>query len=378
MMRRSLVPIILILAVALSAGAEARLTTQVVPDEIVSIIDVIDILGPIREQVLSTNDTFTQADVDMLLHIARRASELGAPDLAAEARLLATLARDGSSGIGLEPTTEGLALSTRARTFDWPRSAIVMNIVGATGVVTLGTAVLFHFLSEQRYERFLVSDPLDAQLYQEFRSFGLLSTIFGATTVVTLGAGLPLAFSAPDLWTVTSATPTLPPAYTRAERDEVLLGLTRERERVVHRLQLLDNRLERRRAVSLWSAGIATIGLATSATFFFVADRVYNQYLEAPNEADATLFSGRVRFFDTVAIIGGFVAATGYGTTIGIEVFTNDRRELERRLNRINSDIVEVRLTPVIDEAVVEVPSVLSTEASVDSPENPPIDEEGE
>ena len=79
-----------------------------------------------------------------------------------------------------------------------------------------------------------------------------------------------------------------------------------------------------------------------------------------------------------MAIIGGFVAATGYGTTIGIEVFTNDRRELERRLNRINSDIVEVRLTPVIDEAVVEVPSVLSTEPSVDSPENPPIDEEGE
>jgi len=364
MKRRLFVSIIVMVAISWSAAAESRLTTQVDPDELESIIEVKDILGPIRDQVLATDDVFSQADVEMLRQIGKRASELGAPDLAAEARLLATLAREGSSGIGTEPTTEGLTFTSRANSFNWPRTAVITNIVGATGVVALGASALFHFLSEQRYERYLTTVPLEPQLYQDYRSFDLLSTILGATSVVTLGAGLPLAFAAPDMWTSTSFTPTLAPSYTRAERDEVLLGLVAERERVVHRLQLLDNRLERRRAVSLWSAGIATIGLATGATFFFIADQVYDQYLIAPNEVEAEYLRRRFRLFDTIAIASGIVSASGYGITIGIEVFTNDRRELERRLNRINRDIVDVRLTPVIDEEKLEPPTPITDETA--------------
>jgi hypothetical protein len=353
-MRNTMV-VVLLATVAVAGGAQTRLVTEVDPAGIDSIVDISEILVPLREEVLAADEPFASQDVELLLKIGDIASSFGADDYAAEARMLAALARAGRTTEDVT-VTEGLSTSLRARSFNWRRSAAVTNIVGATGAVTLGAATLFHFLSEQRYERYLASEPRDGVLYQEFRTYDLLSTIFGSTSLVTLGVGLPLAFSAPSIWPATIPTPTLRPTYTASEREEVLLDLTERRSRVVNRIQVLDRRLERRQTFTFWSIGIATVGLATSAGFFLIADQVYDQYLIAPTENEAVRLSNRVRFFDGIAIIAGIASVAGYGTAMGIELFTNDRPELERRLNNINREIVEVRLTPVIPDEEAHPP----------------------
>ena len=363
-MRRIALLLILVVSAVASAAAQDRIVLQTDPEEIESILGILDELEPIRTLVLEEGGRFTSDDIKNLIALADRAEVLGIEDLAAELRMLAVLAEQSLAGPRETVAEESLLSPGVTPVFDVRNFQRLTNITASLGVASFALSALFHYLAEQTYERYMNPLYTSPEFFQQFRTYDLLSVSMGAASLVTLGVGVPLTFAAPNIWSVDTSVPPAQATYTAEERQKQLEQLLVRRARVSEAIKLLPDREPLRESITTWSLVAGAAGFVGSVTSFYLADSLYGQYLDAVTTEDAETLGSLVSLFDVIGVLSGIVAGAGFGTAAGVEIVTSNRAELESRLKNINDEIVTVRLARPLSESVVEP---IDSEPAVDN-----------
>ncbi len=342
MKQRTLTLVGLLLITSMLGAQTIPFTTP--PDEIDSVIGLLDAVV-VAEQLILNEEALTAADLDAMEILIDRADVLGAEDLAARGRALLLLAQDESPQIEpqpaliepLSPASENL-FRRESRSFNaW------IGSLSATGGMSLALAGIFYGLAERDFQRWLNEpDPAAAQeLFQAWRGYEILSLTIGGVAVGALGIGIPLVYglSAPE----PTGLPTGQILFTAEEREQALENLYTERARLVTAINQLP---ELQPSRSLWS----TVGLAvgalsgiTSVTAFYLAGERWQRYLDAPFSEQGESLGTQVLVLDIVAITTAGLSLAGFGTALGIEILTEDERELEGQLREVNREIIRIR-----------------------------------
>ena len=268
--------------------------------------------------------------------------------------MLAVIARQSLAGSRETVAEESLLSPGVTPVFDVRNFQRLTNITASLGITSFALSAIFHYLAEQTYERYMNPLYTSPEFFQQFRTYDLLSVSLGAASLITLGIGVPLAFAAPNIWTVDTSVPPAQAIYTAEEKRERLEQLLVRRSRVSEAIRQLPNRDPLRQTITTWSLVAGAAGFIGSVTSFYLADSFYGQYLDATTTEDAMTFGNWVRLFDFVGAISGIISGVGFGTAAGVEVFTSNRTELESRLRTVNEEIITLRLTRPLPEPVVE------------------------
>ena len=348
------------------------------PDEIETIIDLLDAVDAVELAVLGGRD-ISPEEQRQIEHLARIGDALGADDLASRARALAVLARPARTPSPGQPElARPLGPSTQdAFVRGGGRFQTLAYTLGVTGATSLVLSATFSVFAERDYQRWVSldegADPaVGDELFQAWRGYDLLSLGLGGTALLSAGVGLPLlyAFSTPAPGG--EMLPVVGP-FTAEERDEQLLALYRERADVVDRLNRLDERGAWPDVVANVGTGVGVAGGITAVAMFYVAEELYQEYLAAPFSDQAVALGEQVRLFDLLAIVSAGVSAGGFGTSVLTRALTDDRERLETALRRVNREIVELRTAASFD-VPQDVPQDVSQEVPQDEPLDPPQD----
>lgn len=339
-----------VLLLAPAAGAQT-IPFETPPQEIDTVIGLLDAVVIAEASVLG-DEPLGDADREDLQTLIRTADILGAEDLAARARVLLSLSRPGRPDLEpqpeliqpLEPTAEILFRRESATYNTW------IGALAATGGTSVALSGIFYGLAERDFRSWLdEADPdAAAELFQAWRGYEILSLTMGGVAIGALGIGLPLvyALSAPP---EPQGLPTGQAMFTGEEEGAALQALYAERARLVGAINRLPEVQPTR---SLWSTiglTVGALGGITSVTSFYLAGERWEQYLDAPFSDQAEALGTQVFVFDVIAISAASLSLLGFGTSIGIDLLTEDRRELELQLREINREIVRIRSSEAPD-----------------------------
>jgi len=340
----------LIPLLALSSQESILPTT---PDQIETILELLDAVDAAQIVILDTPEIVTEANLEELRELVVVAETIGAEDLAARTRTLIVLAsfRDIAPPPALPPVEGGLELigegpiARDTQTFRrW------VNVGATAGATALGMSAVFYYLAERNYQQWLAEPDQTAadQLFRAWRGYDYLGLGLGTATLLSVGIGMPLIFAITPPST-TLATPPVTAAFTPAGREAELARLYAERVEIVSKINRLNTREQRRSLMTTISLGVGAAGTIAAGTFFYVASQTYDVYLAATNTADAEALSKRVSLFDALAVIGAGLGGGGFGFAATVSVVTPNRPELERQLERVNAAIIRVRSSHTID-----------------------------
>lgn len=315
------------------------------PEEIDSVIGLLDAVVIAEEAVLADAPLDDQ-DLADLETLVRTADILGAEDLAARTRVLLSLLQPERREAEIQPelieplqaTPENLFRRESEEYNTW------IGALAATGGTSIALSGVFYGLAERDFQGWLSESDPDAasELFRAWRGYEILGLTVGGVAIGTLGVGIPLlyALSAP-------AQPRGLPAgqemFSEGELEQALQALYAERARIVGAINRLP---EVQPARSLWSTiglSVGALGGITSVTSSYLAGERWDRYLDAPFSDQAESLGTQVLVFDIIAISAASLSLIGFGTTIGIDVLTEDRRELELQLREINQEIVRLR-----------------------------------
>ncbi len=337
--------------VSIIAAADASPTLlSTPPTEIDTILQLIDVVAAAEEEVLSDR-SLSDAEVDELRRLARRADDLGAEDLGARTRALLAIARGPATGVDPLPAPRA-PLTTRAPVMrqespgfrTWSR---ILSGGAASSIVLSG---VFATIAERDYQRWRSeTDPTAGEeLYDAWRGYEILSLSLGGLAVVAGGVGLPVLFA--------TSTPPRPvpvspetPLRSELERELRLAELYAERVTIVASLDGIATGGERR-AIFMTTGWIAGgVGTIAAVTAFALAEQRYRIYVNAPFSDEAEALRGQVRLLDVVGVVSATTATAGFATGVTLRMITPSRRDLERELQRVNEEIVRVRAARVFD-----------------------------
>ncbi len=333
------------------SGQESILPTP--PDQIETILELLDAVDAAQYVILETPEMVTGNDIKNLQDLVIVAETIGAEDLAARARTLIVLASFGEVAPPpeLPPVEGGLQLSgdvPLARDTQTFRRWV--NVGATAGATALGMSAIFYTFAERNYQEWLTEpDPTTRdQLYRAWRGYDYLAIGLGTATLLSVGVGMPLVFALTPPAT-TLATPPEAVTFTPARREAELQRLYAERVKIVDKINRLNTRERRRSLMRTISLGAGTAGAITAGTFYYAADQTYDRYLAATDSTEAETLSKRVSLFDALAVIGAGIGGGGFGFAATVGVITPNRSELERELERVNAAIIRIRASRTID-----------------------------
>ena len=339
----------LVALLALS-GQESILPTP--PDQIETILELLDAVDAAQYVILDTPEMVTASDIEDLHELVAVAETIGAEDLAARTRTLIVLASYGEAAPPpeLPPIEGGLELSgdvPLARDTQTFRRWV--NVGATAGATALGMSAVFYYLAERNYQDWLTeTDPtVSDQLYRAWRGYDYLGLGLGTATLLSVGVGMPLVFALTPPST-TLATPPEAVTFTPAGRETELQRLYAERVEIVDEINRLNSREHRRSLMTTISLGAGAAGTIAAGTFYYVADQTYDRYLASTDSTEAEKLSKRVSLFDALAVIGAGIGGGGFGFAATVGVITPNRPELERELERVNAAIIRVRSSRTI------------------------------
>lgn len=373
---RRLVVTLCFLGLALPVASQSFLPTP--PGQIETIIELLDAVE-VAEQAVLGDGALGEAEIRELEELSRVADTIGAEDLAARARSLLVLARPTRVPVADQPTLgTNLSPARDARLIRGSdRFQTMANILGATGGTAFVLSAGFYALAERDYRRWLDAGSADEgdELFRAWRGYELLSLGLGGAGVVALGVGFPLLYSLASP-AAALATPPARAVYSPREAAARLNQLYGERAQIVTALDRYPDRGPDRELARTIGTATGVIGSIASVALFYVAEERYQEYLLAPFSDDAERLGRQVRLFDGFAISSAILAGAGFGTSVGIAVFTEDRDELEAALRDVNRRIVTLRTA-----AQIEVPPRGSVQRMlepepVDGPEDATVDPE--
>ncbi len=351
MKRVTLLALFGLVALLALSGQESILPTP--PDQIETILELLDAVDAAQYVVLDTPEMVTANDIENLHELVAVAETIGAEDLAARARTLIVLASFGEAAPPpeLPPIEGGLQLSGNvplARDTQTFRRWV--NVGATAGATALGMSAVFYYLAERNYQDWLTEpDPtVSEQLYRAWRGYDYLGLGLGTATLVSVGVGMPLVFALTPPST-TLATPPEAVTFTAAGRETELQRLYAERVEIVDEINRLNSREHRRSLMTTISLGAGAAGTIAAGTFYYAADQTYDRYLASTNSTEAEKLSKRVSLFDALAILGAGIGGGGFGFAATVGVITPNRSELERELERVNAAIIRVRASRTID-----------------------------
>jgi len=323
------------------------------PDQIESILELLDAVDAAQLVILDTPEIVTEENLEELRELVIVAETIGAEDLAARTRTLIVLAsfREIAPPPDLPPVEGGLELTGNApMARDTQTFRRWVNIGATAGATALGMSAVFYYLAERNYQLWLTEPDQTAadQLFRAWQGYDYLGLGLGTATLLSVGIGMPLVFALTPPST-TLATPPETATFTPAGRETELARLYAERVEIVSKINRLNTREQRRSLMTTISLGVGAAGTIAAGTFFYVASQTYDLYLAATTTADAELLSKRVSLFDTLAVVGAGLGGGGFGFAATVSVVTPNRSGLERQLERLNAAIIRVRSSRTID-----------------------------
>lgn len=357
---RAAIAIVIATLAAASVAAQNRLLPTP-PEEIETILELLDAVEAAEARIVGSDEPLPELQRAELAALTDVADAIGAEDLAARARSLLVLARPARPGI--DPELDPVALLgpplDRTLVRGSRRYEAMTGILGATGFTALSLSAAFYALAERDFRQWTQASDAETGdlLFQSWRGFELMSLSLGGAALLSLGVGMPLLYAG-SVPPESLSTPLSRELFTESERAARLAELYAKRTALSLELEELAPRERRRRIAS--TAGTATGVVATivSVAMFYVAEERYQAYLEAPFSEEAEQLRDQVRLFDTIAISSAGLATAGYATSVGVEVLSRDRSEVEDELRGVNREIIAVRSAPTIDvpadEATVE------------------------
>ncbi|TVQ23112.1 MAG: hypothetical protein EA382_10740 [Spirochaetaceae bacterium] len=335
--------------VAAAAGASPTLLSTP-PDQIDTILQLIDVVASAEEEVLSDR-SLSDAEVDELRQLARRADDLGAEDLGARTRALLAIARGPAPGVGRLPAP-GAPLTTRPPVLrqESPGFRTWSRVLAGGAASSIVLSGVFATITERDYQRWKAeTDPAAGEeLYDAWRGYEILSLSFGGLAVVAGGVGLPVLFSVSTPPRPVPVSPEVP-LRSELERELRLAELYAERASVVASLDGIATANQRRTAIMTagWIAG--GVGTVAAITAFTLAEQRYRIYVNAPFSDEAEALRGQVRLLDVIGVASAATATVGFATAVTLRIVTPSRGALERNLRQINEEIVRVRAARVFD-----------------------------
>lgn len=349
-------PLLVLLALLVTAGSAAGQESAsgstllpVPPAEIDSLLGLLDAIEAAEAAVLSGRE-LTGSEIDELRELTAVADTFVAEDLGARARSLLFLVETESAAVQPQPALDDPLQPTSGSRLvrGSPEFETFATLLGATGGSALALSAVFYVLAERDYQRWRneTDSATGDELFLAWRSYDILSLSMGGLALLAGGVGVPLLYGLAAEPTF-AADPLGRAAYTEDERAAVLAELYAERAELVTRLNLVNERQPARDLVSTIGLASGLVGSVSAFTFFYLAEETFQEYIRSPFTDEAEALGRRIRLFDALAITSATVAAAGFGTTIGIDVFTLNRQELEEELRRINREIVNVRTAPV-------------------------------
>lgn len=351
MRRVTLLALIGLVPLLALSGQESILPTP--PDQIETILELLDAVDAAQYVILETPERVAGTDLKDLRELVTIAETIGAEDLAARVRTLIVLASFGEVAPPpeLPPVEGGLQLSgdvPPARDTQTFRRWV--NVGATAGATALGMSAIFYSFAERNYQEWLTEpDPtIRDQLYPAWRGYDYLAIGLGTATLLSVGVGMPLIFALTPPAT-TLATPPEAVTFTPAGREAELQRLYAERAKIVDKINRLNVRERRRSLMKTISLGAGTAGAIAAVTFYYAADQTYDRYLASTDSTEAEGLGERVNLFDALAVIGAGIGGGGFGFAATVGVITPNRTELERKLEHLNAAIIRVRASRTID-----------------------------
>lgn len=333
------------------SGQESILPTP--PDQIESILDLLDAVDAAQYVILDSPEAVTMSDFEDLRELVTVAETIGAEDLAARTRTLIVLASFGAVAPppDLLPVEGGLDLTGDVPTARDTRTFRRWVNVGATaGATALGMSAIFYYLAERNYQLWLAEpdQTVADQLYRAWRGYDYLGLGLGTATLLSVGVAMPLVFATTPPST-TLATPPEAATFTPAGRETELQRLYVRRLEIVEKINRMNAQEQRRSLMTTISLGVGAAGAIAAGTFYYAADQTYDLYLAATSTTDAETLGKRLSVFDALAVIGAGLGGGGFGFAATVSLVTSNRSDLERELGRINEAIIRVRTSRTID-----------------------------
>jgi hypothetical protein len=346
-MRRSqhLLVLMGLLLLSVVPATSQTIVFETPPEEIETVIGLLDAVVVAEAAVLS-GEPLQEADIQALEALIEIGDVLGAEDLAARTRVLLSLTRPGRAEG--EPQPDLIEpLAPVAENFFRRGSTTYDTWIGAltaTGGTSLALSGVFYGLAERDFRSWINEGDPDAasELFQAWRGYEILSLTMGGIAVGALGIGIPLLYALSEP-AEAEGLPVGQPLFSEAEKEQALADLYRERARLVVSINRLPDVEPTRAFWSTVGLSVGAIAGVTSVTSFYLAGERWEQYIDAPFGDQAESLETQVVVWDVIAISTAVLSVAGFGTTLGIDILTEDRDELELRLREINREIIRIR-----------------------------------